>query len=198
VTKILVKPRLKPTVSDNGTISATGVSGKKYRRQIVESDQLNEKEREEALKALDGVLQQIRDGEVIDFRMTIRGEQRTYHSNSHRVSGRAKELEQKGFFLLKSYAKGYVPSDVWQIAPEDTVKDRSEVHYAVFPVELLEMPIKATCPPNGVILDPFVGVGSAIVGALYYGHRGLGIDVSPKYIEIAGERIMAQNRGLGL
>jgi DNA modification methylase len=198
VTKILVKPTLKPTISDNGTISATGVSGKKYRRQILGSDRLNEKEREAALKALDEVLQQIRDGEVVDFRMTIRGEQRTYHSNSHRVSGRAKELEQRGFFILKSYAKGYVPSDVWQIAPEDTVKDRSEVHYAVFPVELLEKPIRATCPANGVILDPFVGVGSTIVAALYYGHRGVGIDISPKYIEIARERVMSQNKGLGL
>jgi DNA modification methylase len=65
-------------------------------------------------------------------------------------------------------------------------------------VELLEMPIQATCPPNGIVLDPFVGVGSAIVAALYYGHRGLGIDVSPKYIAIARERIMAQGRGLGL
>lgn len=192
VYEILQPHRLKPKVNEYSTISATGVSGRKYRHQILTSTELTDNEKKAALKALDEVLDEIRRGDVVDFRMTIRGVQRTYHSNHNSVSGRAKELEQKGFFILKSRAKGYMPSDIWRIAPEDDVKGRSEAHYAVFPPELLEIPIKATCPVGGIVLDPFVGMGSAIVAALNMGRRGIGIDVSEEYLKLAEERINVQ------
>lgn len=196
--RIRIPPRLQPTVSEDKIISATGVSGKRYRGQIVESQCLNEKERKAALQALGEVLQEIRDGKVVDFRMTIRGNQRTLHSNSKRVSGRAKELADKGFFIIKSRAKGYLPSDVWRIAPEDKVRSLKDTHYAVFPVELLQIPLKATCPPGGIVLDPFVGTGSAIVAAVELGNRGIGIDISKTYIDIALKRLAVVQTKLAL
>jgi DNA modification methylase len=187
--KILVKPRLLPTFENGKTISATGVSGKKYREQILNSEYLNEAERKAALEALEGVLEKIRGGEIVDFRMTIRGQQRTLHSDKHKVSGRAKELERHGFFMLTSRAKGYIPSDIWRIAPEDEIRGMDDTHYAVFPIELLQIPIKATCPPDGIILDPFMGTGSTLVAATRLQKRCIGIDVSKKYIEIARKRL---------
>jgi DNA modification methylase len=186
---ILSQHRLKPRIGENSTISATGVSGKKYRSQIAASTALSASEKRAALKALEEVLQQIRNGEVVDFRMTIRGVQRTYHSNRNSVSGRAKELEQKGFFILKSKSKGYIPSDIWRIAPEDDVKDRTEAHYAVFPPELLEIPIKATCPPEGIVLDPFGGIGSTVVATIKLNRRGISIDISEEYVRLAKKRL---------
>ena len=80
----------------NGEItSATGVTGKKYFAQIQNSTTLSEEERKNALAALEQTLQEMRKGEVVDFRMTIRGEQRAYHSESRKISGRAKELYEK-------------------------------------------------------------------------------------------------------
>jgi DNA modification methylase len=181
--EIRVKPRLMPISTDENTISATGVSGKKYRQQIMQSTILSTQERDNALLALEEVLSQIRAGEVIDFRMTIRGEQRTLHGNGQKTSGRARELEQRGFFIMKSYAKGFVPSDVWRLAPEDTVKNRQDDHYAVFPMELLRIPILATCPIDGVILDPFVGTGSTLFAAMRYERRAIGIDISREYTQ---------------
>ena len=84
--------------------------------------------------------------------MTIRGTQRTYHSDNWMVSGRAKELETKGFFILTSKSKGFLPSDIWNIVPED--EWRKDVHYAVFPTELLEVPIKATSRIGVLSLTP--------------------------------------------
>lgn len=190
--QVLNKHRLKPKIGENTTISATGVSGRKYRKQIQESTALTDQEKQAALLALDEVLQQIRDGEVVDFRMTIRGVQRTYHSNKNGVSGRAKELEQKGFFILKSKSNGFMPTDIWRIAPEDNVKDRTESHYAVFPPELLEIPIKATCPIGGIVLDPFGGVASTVVAALKLNRKGIAIDISKEYIKLADKRLENQ------
>jgi DNA modification methylase len=195
---ILIPPRLVASINENGVVSATGVSGKKYRQQIQLSQHLTTEERNAALNALNGVLEEMRRGQVVDFRMTIRGQQRTYHSNHTNVSGRAKELEQKGFFILKSRAAGFMPSDIWRIVPEDDVKGRSESHYAVFPTKLLEIPIKATCPPNGILLDPFAGLGSAIMAGLHYGIRGIGIDLSRKYIKLATKRVQQTQIALNL
>ena len=50
----------------------------------------------------------------------IRGQQRATHSDSERVSGRARELAERGFYFLKYHPSGAKPSDVWDILPEDT------------------------------------------------------------------------------
>ena len=119
--------------------------------------------------------------------MTIRGEQRTFHSDKTTVSGRAKELELKGYYIIKMGANGHLPSDIWRIAPEDIW--RKDAHYAVFPEELLLNPIKATCPENGIVLDPFSGTGSTVATALKLKRRGIGIDLSEQYNTVAKRRI---------
>lgn len=183
--------RIQPTVRAknlNGImISATGVSGKKYYNQIRTSTYLSRDEKLEATKALDETIEEMRNGEVIDFRMTIRGNQRTYHSENEKISGRAKELLTKGFYILKMRSKGYLPSDIWRIVPED--KWRKDTHYAVFPEDLLINPILATCPPNGIVIDPFSGTGSTIVAAIKLKRKGIGIELSSEYNKIAKERI---------
>ena len=182
-----IKPRKLPTINGKKVISATGVSGKKYRRQIFESKELNEQERAAAIRALDQTLEKMREGELVDFRMTIRGEQRTFHSDNLEVSGRAKELKIKGFYITTSNAKGHLPTDIWNIVPED--EWRKDVHYAVFPTKLLELPIKATSQVGSVILDPFMGTGSTLVAANQLNRQGLGIELSEEYVEIARNRL---------
>lgn len=194
---ILIKPTYFPEVNGERVKSATGVTGSKYRKQIIQSADLSDHEKRNAIKSLDSVIAEMESGEVVDFRMTIRGYQRTYHSNKSAVSGRAKELAQKGYFILKSHSRGYMPSDVWQIAPEDNVINRSEIHYAVFPPELLRIPILATCPPGGILLDPFAGSGSALVAGLELGRRGIGVDISSQYLEIAESRLRSFQATLG-
>lgn len=184
---IRIKPTKLPTISDSDTISSTGVSGKKYRKLIQESTELTEQEKTNALKALDDTLAEIRAGLVNDFRMTIRGAQRAWHSDNTKISGRAKELVNRGYYVMKIYAKGHLPSDVWDIVTEDTW--RKDNHCAVYPEKLLIIPILATCPENGIVLDPFNGTGTTVVASLKLGRCGVGIDLSPAYIKTAQERI---------
>ena len=184
---IRVKPRNLPTINGEEVISATGVSGKKYRRQILGSKVLNEQERAAAIKALDQTLERMKKGELVDFRMAIRGEQRTFHSDNLEISGRAKELKTKGFYVTVSNAKGPLPTDIWNIVPED--EWRKDGHYAVFPTKLLELPIKATSRAGSVILDPFMGTGSTLVAANQLNRQGLGIELSEEYVEVARNRL---------
>lgn len=75
------------------------------------------------------------------------------------------------------------PPSVWSMKNTPTFKK----HIAVFPEELVRVPIVATLPPGGVLLDPFCGSGTALGYALHLGadRRAIGIDVSLLALEEA-------------
>lgn len=182
-----IRSNPKTTKVVNGSVvSATGVSGVRYRRQIELSTALSAEEKKNAIAALNEILSSISRGDIADFRMIIRGQQRTTHSDSEKLSGRAKELRDKGFYLLKYHPNGSKPSDVWDILPEDTQK--RDDHFAPYPEDLCKIPILATCPPSGLALDPFCGTGTTMFVASQLGRRSVGIDLSSDYLETAEKR----------
>lgn len=173
-------------VVNGAIISATGVSGVRYKRQIELSTNLSKEEKVEALTSLEKMLESIRQGKIADFRMIIRGQQRATHSDSEAVSGRARELQQRGFYFLKYHPNGSKPSDVWDIIPEDT-QDRKS-HFAPYPEDLCKIPLLATCPEDGIALDPFCGTGTTNYVALHLNRKSVGIDISKEYIDFAEKR----------
>ncbi|WP_052663844.1 DNA-methyltransferase [Psychromicrobium lacuslunae] len=175
-------------VINGAVVSATGVSGVRYRRQIELSTVLTGVEKRNANRDLEAMLSDVSEGRISDFRMVIRGQQRVTHSDQAKVSGRAKELIDKGYYFLRYHPKGTKPSDVWDILPEDT-QAREVGHFAVYPVELCYIPILATCPPDGIVLDPFCGTGSTMVAASQLKRRSIGIDISANYLQAARERM---------
>lgn len=178
----------KARVVNGAVVSATGVKGVRYRRQIELSTDLSTAEKGAANAALDTMLESIRRGEVADFRMVIRKQQRTTHSDSKRVSGRAREIAERGFYFLRYHPRGAKPADVWEIIPEDTQKRKS--HFAPYPEDLCRIPLLATCPEGGVALDPFCGTGTTNRVAQSLGRRSIGIDVAPDYVDAAAQRCM--------
>jgi DNA modification methylase len=183
-----IRSNARKTIVKNGAvISATGVSGVRYKRQIELSTALSHEEKKNAYEALHYVLERIKNNEIADFRMIIRGQQRTTHSGSEKVSGRAKELAQKGFYFLFYHPDGTLPGDVWEIIPEDTQKRKE--HYAVYPEDLCKIPILATCPDDGIVLDPFCGSGTTSLVAFKHHRKSIGIDIAEEYIEFSRERI---------
>jgi site-specific DNA-methyltransferase (adenine-specific) len=76
--------------------------------------------------------------------------------------------------------------DVWSIAPESA---RRVGHPAPFPVELPEQLIRLYTYEDDLVLDPFMGAGSALVAAARLGRRYIGYDTDPAYVEIARQRL---------
>lgn len=180
------KPRASSIVNGS-VVSATGVTGIRYKRQVELSTSLEPAEKIAAIDALNSILEDVRAKRISDFRMVIRGQQRPTHSDSIKVSGRAKELQVKGFYFLKYHPNGSKPSDVWDIVPEDTQK--RDAHFAPYPVDLCRIPILATCPLGGTILDPFCGTGTTLLAASVLGRNGVGIDVSATYVDMTKSRL---------
>ena len=176
-------------IVNGAVVSATGVSGVRYKRQIELSTALSTEEKREALNELSRMLTAVGEGKISDFRMIIRGQQRATHSDMERVSGRAKELQDKGFYFLRYHPNGSKPSDVWDILPEDT--QNREGHFAPYPVDLCRLPILATCPEGGVVLDPFSGTGTTLLAARNLGRKSIGIDISSEYLRLAYDRCLS-------
>ena len=86
---------------------------------------------------------------------------------------------------------------VWTMNPESAKKVR---HPAPFPVELPYRLIQLYTFKGDVVLDPFMGSGSAAVAAVKSERKYLGYDIDPEYIRIAEERISPykQKRALGM
>jgi len=64
-------------------------------------------------------------------------------------------------------------------------------HPTVKPTELMRYLVKLVTPPNGTVLDPFMGSGSTGKAAKLEGFDFIGIELDPEYIEIAKARIEA-------
>lgn len=74
---------------------------------------------------------------------------------------------------------------VWQISARPYRGD----HFAVYPQQLIETPIKAGCPPGGIVLDPFMGSGTTAVAAKSLGRRFIGIELNRRYVRMAKKRL---------
>ena len=180
------KPR-EAKVENGAVVSATGVSGVKYKRKIELSTELTEEQRANAYKDLDNVLDRMKKGELSDFRMVIKGaNQRVTNGNTTKLSGRAKELQEKGYYFLFYNPKGSMISDVWQIIPEDT--QGRKLHFAPYPEDLVKTPIVLTCPEGGIVLDPFAGTGTTNYVAATMNRKSVGIDMAMEYLELAQDR----------
>lgn len=83
------------------------------------------------------------------------------------------------------HPKGRNKRTVWSIS----LSKFRDAHFAVFPESLVETCALATCPPGGVLLDPFLGSGTVAVVAKRLQRSYVGIDCVEDYCEMARRRI---------
>ena len=82
---------------------------------------------------------------------------------------------------------------VWSFPAESAKRVQ---HPAPFPVELPRRLIQLYTYRDDIVLDPFMGSGSAAVAAIRNRRRYVGYDTSREYVEIAEQRISRETRKL--
>jgi DNA modification methylase len=80
---------------------------------------------------------------------------------------------------------GKNPGDILELSTQPF----KGAHFAVFPPKLPEFCIKAGCPKEGVVLDPFAGSGTTMFVAKQLGRSAIGIEISPEYAKIIKQRL---------
>lgn len=68
---------------------------------------------------------------------------------------------------------------MWTIASRS--KKRSGLDTAPFPDELVARCLEIGCPPNGIVLDPFLGSGTTARVAIEMGYSAIGMDLNPEF-----------------
>ncbi len=76
---------------------------------------------------------------------------------------------------------------VWNVPQAQ--RDVGNDHPCPYPEAIIRPIIVSSSPVGGVILDPFLGSGTTGVAAVKLGRKFIGIEIEPKYFDIACRRI---------
>lgn len=96
---------------------------------------------------------------------------------------------------------GKNPSDFWRVIEKDWEKavwdipnvkanhPEKTVHPCQFPIELVERCVLALTNPRDWVLDPYAGVGSALIAGIRHNRKVIGCEKEKNYITITKQRI---------
>ena len=96
---------------------------------------------------------------------------------------------------------GKNPSDIWEFVAQEWDRElwdipnvkanhpEKTIHPCQFPVELVERCVLALTNESDWVLDPYCGVGSALIAGLKHDRKVIGCDKEASYIQLAKERI---------
>ena len=109
----------------------------------------------------------------------------------YRENGKPKDWEETegGKFRLTH------PGNFWDdiSVPYWSMPENTD-HPAQKPEKLIAKLILASCPPNGIVLDPFLGSGTTSVAAKKLGRRYVGIEMNEEYCCWAEKRLLSADR----
>jgi site-specific DNA-methyltransferase (adenine-specific) len=103
-----------------------------------------------------------------------------------------KKARSRSIFVGKKWLEvGYNPKDLWSVSRLHRQHAERVDHPTQKPLALIERMVLASCPPGGLVLDPFMGSGTSAVAAARHGRRFAGFELNAKYFDIARLRVEA-------
>ncbi|GAB3625445.1 Modification methylase RsrI [Pandoraea terrae] len=88
---------------------------------------------------------------------------------------------------------GYNPKDLWSISRLHRQDPERVDHPTQKPLHIIERMVLASCPPGGLVLDPFMGSGTTAVACALHSRRFVGYEINPHYHAIAHQRLQRLN-----
>lgn len=128
----------------------------------------------------------------------VKNKQYYYNAESIKTPTKGNEHDKRARISRKRFPTklingirktGYYPmankKSVWTV----NTKAFPEAHFAVFPETLIVPMIKAGCPKDGIVLDPFIGAGTTALVALKLQRQFIAFELNEDYIEMAKKRL---------
>jgi len=103
-----------------------------------------------------------------------------------------KKARSRSIFIGAKWLEvGYNPKDLWSVSRLHKEHPERADHPTQKPLEIIERMVKASCPPDGVVLDLFMGSGTTAIAARRCGRSFVGFELNPDYCAIIDERLAA-------
>ena len=101
-----------------------------------------------------------------------------------------KKARSRSIFVGKKWLEvGYNPKDVWSVSRLHAIHSERQDHPTQKPLEIIERMIKASCPVNGIVLDPLMGSGTTAAAAHRLKRHFVGFEINREYCEIIHQRL---------
>lgn len=108
-----------------------------------------------------------------------------FHADDVRVERKMKVNPRDG----KAFAKGTIPTCVWERNNHTTSADFCGWHPTTKNIGLLQRMVRAWSDAGDLVVDPFSGSGSTAIAALREGRRFAGSEIDGEYVRMSEERI---------
>lgn len=79
-------------------------------------------------------------------------------------------------------------TDVWKFGR--SVGEDRHGHATPKPIDMMQRPIKSSCPINGLIIEPFLGSGSTMVASHQLERKCYGMELDPRYCQVIINRMV--------
>lgn len=101
-----------------------------------------------------------------------------------------KKARSRSIFIGAKWLEvGYNPKDLWSVSRLHREHPERADHPTQKPLEIIERMVKASCPPGGIVLDPFMGSGTTAVAAQRCGRNFVGFELNPDYCALIEKRL---------
>lgn len=90
---------------------------------------------------------------------------------------------------LRHLEKGKYATNLWRIPSLRSPSKEKAGHPSQKPLALVERIVESSSSKGELVIDPFLGSGTTAIVARQLGRRYLGIEINPKYVEIARQRL---------
>lgn len=101
-----------------------------------------------------------------------------------------KKARTRSIFVGKKWLEvGYNPKDLWSVTRIHAEDPERENHPTQKPLEVVERIIKASCPEQGIVFDPFMGSGTTAVSCIKLNRNYIGFEINSDYCKMITERI---------
>ncbi len=93
-----------------------------------------------------------------------------------------KKARSRSIFVGKKWLEvGYNPKDVWSVSRLHRIHSEREDHPTQKPLEIIERMVRASCPSNGTVLDPFAGSGTTVAACLLNDRNYVAFEINEDY-----------------
>ena len=99
------------------------------------------------------------------------------------------------FYRSVNNMRGANPGNVWEFSHMHYCNKNRKKHPTQKPEGLYERMILASSDPGDVVLDPFVGSGTALRVCQQTDRSGIGFDMNPEYVAMTKERLAEKFTG---